>query len=367
MKIYKGNIDITTSNQTEMEKLLSEYDGISGYLSINSKATLKADNLKSVGGYLYIYSQATLKADNLKSVGGDLYIYSQATLNNLKSVGGDLSIYSQATLNNLKSVGGYLSINSQATLKADNLKSVGSYLCINSKATLNNLKSVGGDLSINSKATLNNLKSVGGDLYINSQATLNNLKSVGGDLSIYSQATLNNLKSVGGYLSINSQISLKLQKQLWGHNKKNKYYVCEFISDWLLKRLATKSNTEYRISNVNFDYDLFCKVRKDKLTAEEVFAIENTEQRRVAYQKMDKLKMKELKNYKVEDEVKDDGYGFPMKVISFKMQNFKSPFYFLNCFCPSTNREYFIETRETDCWKSKQKSFGIDVKFDFEY
>lgn len=49
------------------------------------------------------------------------------------------------------------------------------------------------------------------------------------------------------------------------------------------------------------------------------------------------------------------------------MKNFDSPFYFLNCFCQSTKREYFIETRETDCWKAKQKSFGIGIKFDEEF
>jgi hypothetical protein len=56
-----------------------------------------------------------------------------------------------------------------------------------------------------------------------------------------------------------------------------------------------------------------------------------------------------------------------MKVISFEIDGFDTPFYYLNCFCPSTKREYFIETRETDCWKAKQKSFGLTVNFDFEY
>ncbi len=198
---------------------------------------------------------------------------------------------------------------------------------------------------------------------------LSNYDGISGDLSVYSNADLKapNLKSVGGDLSVYSKISLPLQKQLWGHNKKNKWYVNETISDWLLKRLSTKEDTVYRITNVDFEYDLFCKVRKDQLTAEEVFKIENTEQRRVAYSKMDKIKMKDLKNYKIEDEVKDDGYGYPMKIISFKMDGFYTPFYFLNCFCPSTSREYFIETRETDCWKAKQKSFGLNVNFDQEF
>ena len=71
------------------------------------------------------------------------------------------------------------------------------------------------------------------------------------------------------------------------------------------------------ISNdVTFKKSLFDKIRKGKLSAKQVFLIGNIEQRRVAYELMDKIKMKQLKG-KIIDEVKDDGYGYPMKLIAF--------------------------------------------------
>ena len=126
--------------------------------------------------------------------------------------------------------------------------------------------------------------------------------------------------------------------------------------------ITWKGEEHYFIHGVELPKDLWEKIAKHKLSAAEVFAIENTEHRRVAYEIMDKVKMKELPDLKVEDELKDDGYGYPMKVISFKSDKYETPFYFLNCFCPSTGREYFIETRLTKCWEAKMGSFGLEAK-----
>ena len=123
----------------------------------------------------------------------------------------------------------------------------------------------------------------------------------------------------------------------------------------------------YHINGVKFEEKLWQRVASGKITAKEVFAIENTEQRRIAYENMDKIEMKKLKGYKVEDKVKNDGYGYPMEIISFSLSNFDTPFYYLNCFDPSTGREYFIETREKKCWKAKQVSFNLEEKFDEEW
>ncbi len=124
--------------------------------------------------------------------------------------------------------------------------------------------------------------------------------------------------------------------------------------------LAFADGTEfYKINGVEFDKKLWTKVASGKMTAKEVFAIENLEQRRVAYELMDKTKMKDLADYKVLDEVKDDGYGYPMNLISFTLKKFDTPFYYLNCFDPSTGREYFVETRKQKCWEAKMGSFGL--------
>jgi len=238
-------------------------------------------------------------------------------------------------------------------------------LSIHGTASLPQLKSVGSYLSIYGTASLPQLESVGGDLSIYGNASLPQLESVGGYLYIHSTASLPQLESVGGYLSIDSKIDCELEKRLWKHNAKNQWNISHHCSDWLIQK--KKSNFKYWINNVEFEYELFNQVRKDKLTAEQVFAIENAEQRRIAYEMMDKAKMKQLKDYKVLDEVKDDGYGYPMQIVSFSVEDFDEPFYFLQCRCPSTGREYLVETRQKTCAEAKQKSFGLTSNFDKEY
>ena len=113
----------------------------------------------------------------------------------------------------------------------------------------------------------------------------------------------------------------------------------------LIERVTTKGNTEYRINNVSFNLEWFNKIRKDELTADEVFAIDNVEHRRIAYEMMDKTKMSALKDFKVLDE-KIDNHGLKMRVVSFNVQNMKEDLLFYNCFCPTTKREYYLGTSE---------------------
>ena len=116
----------------------------------------------------------------------------------------------------------------------------------------------------------------------------------------------------------------------------------------------------YYLHGINFEKKWWTKVVKDKLSPEEIFAIDNLEHRRIAYEFMDKTKMKSLKDYKVLDEVKDDGYGYPMKIISFTVKNVDEPLKYLNVFCPSTGREYFIGTKYEKCLEAKAQSFGFE-------
>jgi hypothetical protein len=226
---------------------------------------------------------------------------------------------------------------------------------------------VGGYLYIHSNCELKapTLKSVGGYLYIHSNCELKALKSVGGDLYIYSNCELKALKSVGGELSIHSKIDNDLAIRLTNNCFKNQWYLSDKANNSLLRTKFPK--VKYRIEDVYFEKELFDKVRKDKLTAEEVFSLENIEQRRVAYQKMDKIKMKTLKDFKVVDTAKDEQKKI-MRIISFNIKGFDTPFYFLEVKCP-TGREYFIETRVQTCWEAKMGSFGLpsDTRFGEEY
>lgn len=124
----------------------------------------------------------------------------------------------------------------------------------------------------------------------------------------------------------------------------------------------------YAINGVEFDKDLWQKVTKDKLSAKEVFALENTEQRRIAYELMDKKKMLDLDDYKVLDSREKDEQGNPDKVISFNVKGFDKPFLYYNCFCPTTKREYFLQTEKEKCIEAKESSFGLkDIKWTEEF
>ena len=332
LKEYEGNVEITVGNSKEWEKKLRYTEKISGSVYVRENAKASFPKLESVSGYVDVRENAKASFPKLESVSGSV----------------DVGENAKASFPNLKS-SGYV------------------YVRENAKASFPNLKSSGYvDVRENAKASFPNLKS-SGSVYVreNAKASFPNLKSSGSvDVGENAKASFPKLESVSGYVDVRE--NEKLEKQLWKIASKNQWYISDKSSDWLLSQ---KGNFIFRINDVNFREDLFDRVRKNELSASEVFAIENTEQRRVAYERMDKMKMKELPDLKTEDEVKDDGYGYPMKIISFKSDKFDTPFYFLNCFDASTGREYFVETREKKCWAAKMDSFGLkeDEKFDEEW
>jgi len=123
----------------------------------------------------------------------------------------------------------------------------------------------------------------------------------------------------------------------------------------------------YMINGIRFEEELWKKISNGSITPQEIFKIENMEQRRVAYERMDKIKMKSLPNFKVLDEGTDEKKN-THKVISFTVEGFKEPFKYYNCICPSTGREYFVETLKDKCKEAKEASFGLsDVEFVEEY
>jgi hypothetical protein len=115
----------------------------------------------------------------------------------------------------------------------------------------------------------------------------------------------------------------------------------------------------YMLHGVKFEKEWWSKIVNDELSPEEILAFDNTEHRRIAWEYMDKKKLEGLKDFKVLDEVKDDGKGYLMRVIQFNHPDAGEIRYY-NCFCPTTGREYYLGTEETMCWKAKSKSFGLD-------
>jgi hypothetical protein len=243
-------------------------------------------------------------------------------LSKYDGISGNLDIYSNCDLKALKSVGGYLSIYSNCDLKAPLLKSVGGSLYISSNCDLKALKSVGGYLSISSNCDL--------------------------------KAPL--LKSVGGYLSIYSKIGEKTAIRLWKNNRNNQWYLSDKANEYLLNQ---NGKIKYYIENTEFEKEWFDKIRKDKLSPEEVFAIDNVEHRRIAYEYMDKAKMTQLKDLKVLDE-QTDGKRKKMRIVSFSVPNVKEPLVFYNCFDASSDREYWLQMDgHSKCWEAKFGMFGL--------
>ena len=117
---------------------------------------------------------------------------------------------------------------------------------------------------------------------------------------------------------------------------------------------------------VYIPYKMYDKIIKDEMTPQEIFKIKNTELRRIAYEYMDKSKMEKLKDYKILDKAKD-GYWNKMSIIEFKIKGFEEPFRYYQCVCPSTWREYFLETKEITCEKAKAMSFWMEaIQWDLE-
>ena len=229
---------------------------------------------------------------------------------------------------------------------------------------LEGVEEITGSLSVEADFQAPALTSVGWDLFVEADFQAPALTSAGGYLSVRADFQAPALTSAGGSLYVEADFHLETQQHLWDIASKGRWYMTDKCSEYLLSKTG---DIIYKIDDVEFPKEMFDKVRRDQLIASEVFSIANMEQRRVAYERMDKLKMKDLPNLKtIHSDIDDQGYQ--MSIISFTLDGYSSPFLFLNCFCPSTEREYFLETRKTDCWKAKNGSFGLeDVEWIAEY
>jgi hypothetical protein len=217
------------------------------------------------------------------------------------------------------------------------------------------------NIEIYCEFTAPKLAEVSGYVYVRENAafTAPKLAEVRGSVYVNQNAafTAPKLAEVRGSVYVNQNAAM--EKILWKNLSKVKWYITEYSSDWLIRK---NGNFIYKLRNVEFTREWFLKIKNDELTPDEVFAIDNVEHRRIAYEFMDKAKMKQLKDFKILDKVEDDGYGNKMEVWSFTVQKMTEPLKFFNCFCPSTKREYFIQTDKDTCWEAKARQFGLEGK-----
>jgi hypothetical protein len=61
-----------------------------------------------------------------------------------------------------------------------------------------------------------------------------------------------------------------------------------------------------KLNGITFDKKWWTKIVNDTMSPEEIFAIDNIEHRRIAYEMMDKTKMKQLKDLKNEKKTNDN-------------------------------------------------------------
>jgi hypothetical protein len=120
------------------------------------------------------------------------------------------------------------------------------------------------------------------------------------------------------------------------------------------------------INSVNHDRDTINGILSGTLSPKQVLDIPDMDLRAEAYRRMDKRKMRELQDFRVLSKAKDG--KTTMRVVEFRVDGYEEPFRYLNCFCPSTGRENYLETRQTDARKAKAASFGFDsVRFEEEW
>ncbi len=325
MKEIRKNIKITKSNQEEINKLFEDCEILSGSVEVHENATFTAPVLAEVSGYVEVHENATFTAPVLAEVSGSVYVHENATFTApvLAEVSGSVYVHENATFTApvLAEVSGSVEVHENATFTAPVLAEVSGYVYVHENATF----------------TAPVLAEVSGYVYVHENAT-------------FTAPVLAEIKE-----SIRIDNNLGKEKQFWKKFPKNKWIITEFSSEWLIDK---NGNFKYYLNNVEFERKWFLKIRFDKLKASQIFAIDNIEHRRIAYFFMDKSKMKELKDFTILDQVSNDGHGYAMQIIEFSVKNLQLKF--LNCFCPSTGREYYIGTNKNTCWEAKNNSFGLE-------
>jgi len=188
------------------------------------------------------------------------------------------------------------------------------------------------------------------------QKKLADCKKITGSLDASEGASLDlpKLESVGGSLDLGQ--NHKLEKSLWSGHKDHEWYVSLESSDWLIQQALKSRKVKYRIGSINFERDLFLLILSGDMEPKEVFGIRNMEQRRIAYERMDKSKMQGFGT--VVSRGKDN--GGKLEIIEAQVDGYEEPFRYLHCFCPSTGREYFLETKQKTPAAAKAASFGLD-------
>ena len=205
---------------------------------------------------------------------------------------------------------------------------------------------------------------VGGSLYCshNQLTSLPEKLKVGGSLYCSNNhlTSLPEKLKVGGYLDCSNNQLTSLPEKL----NVSGYLDCSHNQLTSVPNYIKNIKYCFIFQNLNWNDPVWInKILKDELTPDEVFAIDNIEHRRIAYQYMDKTKMKQLKDYKVLDE-NTDMNGNKERIVSFTVQNMKESLKFLNVICP-TGREYFLGTDKDKCSEAQKALLGLDSDVEF--
>ena len=387
--IYRGSIEINKSNKRKQLMLLKKITHITGSLRIVTQCKAKFPLLQSIGIYLSIEANCKINFPELVFIESNLSIKPNCKISfpKLKTLNENIAISSNCivTVPQLESVGGSLHVSSNTDFPS--LKSLWGYLCACSNCKLNFplLPVVGGDLYLNKKsdATIPLLSSVERSMYVYSDNSFPLLKNVNGDVSIgtYCNASFPELETINGFLSISPHCEINLhslktikkyfstysdcnipniesigeeifvygsnqflEKQIYDVYPQGKWCITEKSSEYIIKQSPIAA--QYSINNIDLSEDLFLRIKNNKITANEVFAIENTCVRNIAYKYMDKNKIKLLDYEELDKEQTND---YSMRILSFTVPNINNPLIFFEYRCLSKNYEYFGETDRKIC------------------
>ena len=380
-----GNLEIGKDVQVTLPALTE----VSGNVTADECATVTLPALTKVSGDVIAYNRATLTLPALTEVSGDVnasrdftrlrdrttdeivkayqdptvtlraltkvagYVWAYnciLTLPALAKVSGKVkaSLFATLTLPALTEVSGGVEVDKQATLTLPALRKAGYvYAWFGATLTLPALTEVSLNVTADEDATL----------------TLPVLTKCGQVTALEGATLALPALTECSFVSAHTALALETEDILLAAC--DSWLVGEACSDYLFAELATRKNVEYQIGYYRVPRELFDRVRSRQMTPSEVFALANMEQRRVVYSRLDKTKMAQLPSC-VLDEVSDDGYGYPMRLIEIEIEGFDGPFRYLVCRSPSTGREYWLETRQTTCRAAKAVSFGMPEDFTFD-
>lgn len=108
--------------------------------------------------------------------------------------------------------------------------------------------------------------------------------------------------------------------------------------------------------------EMFDKIVNDRLSVEELLAIENNDTRAVAYEYFDKNKFSNIESKTLDEKI--DGKWNIMKIIEMDLKNMWKVRYYVGI-CPSTKKTHYLATTQDTCELAKARSFWLKKAIQF--